>query len=155
MVRYRLQAMLVAVYLFLFMFIVAVSANKSFAGPKVNPGEWTYTMKMKIEGLGVPVPVVPVTFTDCQTRTDASPIETQEMKKAGCKILDEKIVGNLVTYTGRCTQGDSVTDTHYKLIFQSDSMDGTFDQVRKVSGKVQSTATGTFTGKRIGPCKAK
>jgi hypothetical protein len=31
-------------------------------------------------------------------------------------------------------------------------MTGSFDQVRKVSGKVQSTATGTISAKRLGPC---
>jgi hypothetical protein len=74
------------------------------------------------------------------------------MKKAGCKIVNQKISGNNVTYTGRCVSGDSVMDTNYKMNFQGSSMTGSFDQVRKVSGKVQSTATGTISAKRLGPC---
>jgi hypothetical protein len=130
------------------------SAEPSFAAPAINPGNWEYTMKMKIEGLGIPLPQIPVTFTGCITQSNPT-VETPEMKKAGCKIVNQKISGNNVTYTGRCVSGDSVTDTNYKMNYQGSSMTGTFDQVRKVSGKVQSTATGTIGAKRLGPCTQK
>ena len=77
------------------------------------------------------------------------------MKKAGCKIMNQKISGNNVTYTGRCASGDSVTDTNFKMNFQGKSMTGTFDQVSKFRGKVQSTSTGTISAKRLGPCTKK
>jgi len=126
-------------------------AEPACAAPSINPGDWEYTMKMKIEGLGIPIPQIPVTFTGCITETNPT-VETPEMKKAGCKIVNQKISGNNVTYTGRCVSGDSVMDTNYKMNFQGSSMTGSFDQVRKVSGKVQSTATGTISAKRLGPC---
>ena len=134
--------------------LTLVSAAPTFAAPSINPGDWEYTMKMKIEGLGIPLPQIPVTFTGCITQSNPT-VETPEMKKAGCKIVNQKISGNNVTYTGRCVSGDSVTDTNYKMNFQGSSMTGTFDQVRKVSGKVQSTATGTISAKRLGPCTKK
>ncbi len=129
--------------------------NPSMAGPRVNPGEWKYTMKTKIEGLGIPLPAIPVSYRDCVTKSDASPVETPEMKKAGCKIVDPKTRGDTITYTGHCVTSDNIIDTHYKLTFQADSMEGAFDQVRTVGGKIRSTATGTLTGKRIGACEAK
>jgi hypothetical protein len=134
--------------------LTLVSAEPTFAAPSINPGDWEYTMKMKIEGLGIPLPQIPVTFTGCITQSNPT-VETPEMKKAGCKIVNQKISGNNVTYTGRCVTGDNVMDTNYKMNFQGNSMSGTFDQVRKVSGKVQSTATGTISAKRLGPCTKK
>jgi hypothetical protein len=139
--------------LFLF-FLIFASAELAYAAPTINPGNWEYTMKMKIEGLGIPIPQIPVTHTGCITETNPT-VETAEMKKAGCKVVDRKISGNNVTYTGRCVTGDNVMDTNYKMNFQGNSMTGTFDQVRKVSGKVQSTATGTISAKRLGPCTTK
>ncbi|MEX2164617.1 MAG: DUF3617 family protein [Sulfuricaulis sp.] len=136
---------------FTLLLLALVSAVPAFAAPTINPGDWEYSMKMKIEGLGIPIPQIPVTFTGCITEKNPT-VETPEMKKAGCKIVNQKISGNNVTYTGRCVTGDSVTDTNYKMNFQGNSMTGTFDQVRKVSGKVQSTATGTINAKRLGPC---
>ncbi len=134
--------------------LTLASAEPAFAAPSINPGDWEYTMKMKIEGLGIPLPQIPVTFTGCITQSNPT-VETPEMKKAGCKIVNQKISGNNVTYTGRCISGDSVMDTNYKMNFQGNSMTGTFDQVRKVSGKVQSTATGTISAKRLGACTKK
>lgn len=139
--------------LFVLLLTVA-SAEPVFAAPSINPGDWEYAMKMKIEGLGLPLPSIPVKFTGCITQSNPT-VETPEMKKAGCKIVNQKISGNTVTYTGRCVSGDSVTDTNYKMNFQGSSMSGTFDQVRKVSGAVKSTATGTITAKRLGPCTKK
>ena len=129
-------------------------AEPVLAAPSINPGDWEYSMKMKIEGLGMPLPSIPIKFTGCITQSNPT-VETPEMKKAGCKIVNQKISGNTVTYTGRCVSGDSVTDTNYKMNFQGNSMSGTLNQVRKVSGAVKSTATGTITAKRLGPCTKK
>jgi len=75
------------------------------------------------------------------------------MKKSGCKIVDPKIDGNLVTYTGRCVSGETITETYYKLTYKGSEMSGTFDQVRKTGGQSKSTATGTIQGSRVGACK--
>jgi len=136
------------------LFLTLASAEPAFAAPSINPGDWEYTMKMKIEGLGIPLPQIPVTFIGCITQSNPT-VETPEMKKAGCKIVNRKISGNNVSYTGHCVTGDNVIDTNYKMNFQGNSMSGTLDQVRKVSGKVQSTATGTISAKRLGPCTKK
>ena len=131
-----------------------ISANNVVADLKINPGEWKYTMKTKIKGLGIPLPAIPVKFSSCITQSNPV-MQTPEMKKAGCEIVNMKVKGNLVTYTGRCTHGDNVTDTNFKNTYQENSMEGTFDQVSKLAGKVQSTATGTLKGKRVGTCKEK
>ena len=119
---------------------------------EINPGEWKYKMKTKVKGLGIPLPSIPVKFSSCITQSNPV-IQSPEMKKAGCEVINMKVEGNLVTFTGRCTHGDSVTDTNYKNTYQENSMKGTFDQVRKQAGTVQSTATGTLTGKRVGTCQ--
>jgi len=126
---------------------VAASADAT-----INPGEWKMTMKTQIKGLGIPLPSIPVSFTSCITQTN--PVaESPEMKKAGCRIIDPKIDGPRVTYTGRCASGGSITDTHYKLTYTGDEMSGTYDQVRTVGSESRSTATGTISGKRLGACK--
>ena len=134
--------------------ILLFSINNAVGDLKINPGEWKYKMKTKIKGLGIPLPAIPVTFSSCITQSNPV-MQTPEMKKAGCEIVNMKVKGNLVTYTGRCTNGDSVTDTNFKNTYQENSMEGTFDQVSKLAGKVQSTATGTLTGNRVGACKNK
>lgn len=136
-------------------FVLLWVADLSVAGPKIHPGEWKFTMKTKIEGLGIPLPAIPTSFENCVTKTDASPIETPEMKKAGCKIINAKIKGHTITYTGHCVQKDTIVDTHIKATYKVDSMAGSLKQVATASGKVLHTATGTITGTRIGSCKAK
>jgi len=141
------------VSLTLISFVVLSAAMGSVrADARIHPGEWKMSMKTKIKGLGIPLPAIPVKFNSCITQTN--PVaETPEMRKAGCKIVDPKINGSHVTYTGRCVSGESVTETYYKLTYEGDEMSGTYDQVRKLGGKTQSTATGTITGKRMGDCK--
>jgi len=137
---------------FISIIVLSSGVDVARADARVNPGEWKMSMKTKIKGLGIPLPAIPVKFTSCITQKD--PVaETPEMRKAGCKIIDPKVDGGHVTYTGRCVSGESVTETYYKLTYEGDEMSGTFDQVRKLGGQTQSTATGTISGKRLGDCK--
>ncbi len=80
-------------------------------------------------------------------------MQTPEMDKAGCEILHKEAQGNRLTFTVRCEHGDSVTETNYENTYEEDRMEGTFSHVRTVSGKIETTATGTLTGVRLGECK--
>ncbi len=134
--------------------ILALQPQLLHAEPVISPGEWKYTMKTKIEGLGIPLPAIPVKFSACIAHSDPV-VQTPEMREAGCEIVDKEIEGDTVAYSARCVSGDSVTQTNFKNTYQADSMEGSFTQRSEHAGKVQSTATGTLIGKRVGDCQGK
>ena len=134
--------------------LLVIPSQHVLAEPRVSPGEWKYTMKTKIEGLGIPLPAIPVKFSSCVAQSEPV-VQTPEMQKAGCEVVDREVQGNTVAYSVRCASGDSATQTNFTNTYQEDSMEGSFTQKSEHAGKVQSTATGTLVGKRVGDCKEK
>lgn len=119
------------------------------AAPKMNEGEWQFEMQMQMKG--APVNLPPMKFNNCMKPGDLVPKPEQQMKE--CRKSDEKISGNTVSWTMRCTHQNAETETRGTATFNGDTMNGNIDQTLKSGGKVQMTSSGKLVGKRIGPCK--
>lgn len=122
----------------------------AFAAPSIDDGEWEFSMQMEMPGMPVNMP--PLRFSNCLTKND--PIPKQEGKgSSGCKVVDQDVKGDSVSYTMRCSQGDMIMENKGQSTFHGNSMEGTVHQTMKQGGKVMHTSTAKMTAKRIGPCK--
>jgi hypothetical protein len=122
----------------------------AFAAPSIDDGEWEFSMQMEMPGM--PVNMSPLRFSNCLTKND--PIPKQEGKgSSGCKVVDQDVKGDSVSYTMRCSQGDMIMENKGQSTFYGNNMEGTVHQTMKQGGKVMHTSTAKMTAKRIGPCK--
>jgi hypothetical protein len=129
---------------------VFVLPSLASAAPNLENGEWEFTMEM--QSPGTPANMPPFRFKNCVTKSD--PIPKQDGEAAsGCKVVDQSVQGDTVSYTMRCTQGDMVMENKGKTTFHGNRMEGTVHQTMKQGGKVVHTSTAKMTAKRIGPCK--
>jgi hypothetical protein len=126
-------------------------AAAAWATPHYKPGEWKYKWKVHVKVMGLTMPSIPVTVTSC-VKGEHPFLNDPKMKKGNCKMVDPKTEGNKFSYTASCGGNGTVVDTHYKLTFHGDRVDGTFTQTRTTNGKVAGHANGTVEGKRIGSC---
>lgn len=129
-------------------------ATTAWATPPYKAGEWKYHWKVHVKVMGMSMPSIPVTVTSCVEGKHPF-LNDPKMKKGNCRLVDPKTHGNKFSYTASCGSNGTVVDTHYKLNFHGDHVDGTFTQTRTTNGKVRGHANGTVDGKRIGACTKK
>ena len=72
----------------------------AIAGSELNmqEGKWEITTKTEMVGMSMSMP--PMTRTQCLTKKDLVPQDSQQGSE--CKITDTKVVGNTVTWTIKC-----------------------------------------------------
>jgi hypothetical protein len=129
---------------------LAVSAVAQEGGPR--HGRWQVTMEMSMPGMPAGMP--PFTVEQCVTREEAENPEAlvprgpggRGMAPDNCKVLDNKVTGNKVTFAMRCEGADPMTMTGENT-YANNSYQGTV----KMTTKGQ-TMTMKYTGKRLGDC---
>ena len=143
----KVRAVLFSAILFL-----AGSSTLSFAaGIGAQEGEWENTTEMKMEGVSFAIP--PVTVRHCVTEENFVPEGSQ--KGDQCKIKDQRIVGNKVTWSVECIGKDTRTESQAEITYSGDRYKGTMStKFTDKSGKTM-VSTGTMTGRRIGECTDK
>ena len=131
---------------------LAVSSSLCFAaGMNAQEGEWESTMEMKMEGLPFPIP--PVTTKHCVTQENVVPKASEKDDK--CKIKDQRIVGNKVTWSVECIDKDGKSESQGEITYSRDSYKGTMKtRMTDKAGKTM-VSTGIMTGRRIGECTDK
>ncbi len=121
------------------------------AAPSIDDGEWEFTMKMDMPGMPANMP--PVRFSNCLTKSNPIPKQEGQGHGADCKVVDQNVKGDSVSYTMRCTHGDMIMENKGQSTFHGNSMEGTVHQTMKQGGKVMHTSTAKMTAKRVGACK--
>lgn len=126
-----------------------IAPNAIAAEPAIHAGEWEFVMKLDVADVAIELPEV--RFKNCLSPSD--PIPMQRRPAEECKLVRKKIAENSISYTIRCTYGQSVVEDYGKAFFRGDRMQGTLRQVMKEDGKVIRKTTAKMTGKRVGDCK--
>ena len=131
---------------------LAVSSTLCFAaGINAQEGEWENTMEMKMEGVSFAIP--PVTIKHCVTKENLVPKGSEKDDK--CKMKDQKIVGNRVTWSMECIDKDGKSESEGEITYSGSSYKGTMrTKFTDKTGKTMVSA-GTMTGRRIGECTDK
>jgi hypothetical protein len=131
--------------------VVALSIGAFAQGPR-RDGQWE--VKVEREMAGMPMALPPTTMTQCITPEDAkdpSKAAPQMQGRGGrgpqnCKVSDQKIEGNKISWTMKCEGETAMTGTG-EFVYAADSYTGT---IKMETGR--GTMTMKYTGKRLGDC---
>ena len=141
-----LRNVAVLLVLFISLFLAAQ------ASAELKEGLWEYTMKAEMKGMpssNMP----PHTVKQCVTKDNMVPKPKQQPGQE-CKMKEQKVVGNTVTYAMECKNKDGSTmDTKGRMTYKGTSFDGQSTTVMKGMGEAGTMeVTNKMTGKYLGPC---
>ena len=133
--------------------LLAGSTGTSFAaGPDFKEGEWGVSYRMEVVGMPFPMPPITARKTMCLDKNNYVPDNSQQGQE--CKISDQKVNGNTVTWTMRCRAQERTIEGHGKITYNGDRYDGVMD-AKLISTDSQAPAVGykyTMQGQRVGAC---
>lgn len=121
------------------------------AEPNMQEGKWEISGEMRLEGVPVPMPLVPVKFTQCLTKKDLVPYE--KGKYQDCKMIDNKIEGNVVSWVMECKDKNGVTESTGRVTYKGNTFSGAAHNVSTDAKKRKTASTLQMSGKRIGDCE--
>ncbi len=128
---------------------LSVCATMTLAEIKEGMWEIKTTMEMK----GMPAQMPPTTTRTCISKNDMVPKPGPQGKgqEQECKIKDQKVTGDTVTYAMECTgKGGATTTISGSMTYKGDSMEGTTNM--KISGPASMEMATKMSGKYIGAC---
>ena len=131
--------------------LLAVGTAALIAQGGMRPGRWETTMQMEMAGSPVQMP--PMKQTRCVTPAEAKdPSLLQSGPPGGrggkndCKVSDQKMSGNTMSWKIACTSPDAMTGTG-EMTFADDSYTGTMKM-----NMAQGAMSMKMEGKRLGDC---
>ncbi len=113
----------------------------------MEDGQWEITMTTEMPGMPFTPP--PMKYKTCVTKENMVP--QQQQKNQDCKMLENKVSGNTVTWLMECTSKEGSTRSKGKITYADNGMDGSFLTTVK-DGKETMEMKSTMKGKRLGPC---
>ncbi|HEX7043801.1 MAG TPA: DUF3617 family protein [Burkholderiales bacterium] len=129
-----------------------LSAAGAFAAPNFDEGLWEFEMKMAVPGVSVAIP--PVRYSQCLTRTNMVPSQPEQQGlPMKCEDRKPSVKGDTVSWTMRCTDGDTVMEGSGQVTYRGNRMHGSFKSTMRAKGRPGQTVTNEISGRRIGPCK--
>lgn len=133
--------------------LLAGSAGAVFAaGPDFKEGEWSVSYRMEVVGMPFPMPPITARKTMCLNKNNYVPDNSQQGQE--CKISDQKVNGNTVTWTMRCRAQERTIEGFGKITYQGDRYDGAMD-AKLISNDNSGPAVSykyTMQGQRLGAC---
>jgi len=131
--------------------LLAVGTAALIAQGGMRPGRWETTMQMEMAGSPVQMPAMKQ--TRCVTPAEAKdPSSLQSGPPGGrggkndCKVSDQKMSGNTMSWKIACTSPDAMTGTG-EMTFADDSYTGTMKM-----NMAQGAMSMKMEGKRLGDC---
>ena len=125
------------------------------AQPRMRPGQWEVSMQMAMPNMpaGFQMPVQ--TMTSCITPEQANDPANAAPRQGGrgrggkddCKMTDQKVTGNTITYSMTCTSPEKMTATGEMTFTGDDSYTNNLKLAM-----AQGEMTMKMTGKRTGDC---
>ena len=116
----------------------------------MREGNWE--VKMQMEMTGMPMKMPEQTTMRCVTAEDLKnpggtlPVPAGRGNDSSCKVSDQKVDGNTVTWKMACS-GQNMTGDG-KMVFSGDTYTSTMNMTMPQGGM-----TIKYTGKRVGDCK--
>lgn len=122
------------------------------AAPDFKEGEWGTRYRMEMVGAPFPMPPITVRKTACLTRSNYVPDTAQQGQD--CKVSDQKVSGNTVTWTMHCKTPQGSIEGQGKISYKKESYSGTMEA--RFTGVDMSAAPMTYRytmeGERLGAC---
>jgi hypothetical protein len=131
--------------LVLFAVVLLCSGGTANSAPvDMKDGEWEVTSETSMTMGTMSMPSMTSKMTHCITRDD--PVPASEKEK-DCKVVDQKVVGNTVSWRVVCKDGEGEGEITYR----GTSYKGTF-RMKMAEGGETMTMNTKLSGKYLGPC---
>ena len=131
--------------------VVLALALVTVGSAEIKEGLWEITTTSEMKG--VPIQLPPTTTKQCITKKDLVP--RSEIQETGheCRIKDQKVSGDTVTYIVECKdQGGNVIDISGKTIYKGNVFDGITNTTVKTKEQGTMQMKSTTSGRYTGPC---
>jgi hypothetical protein len=130
--------------------ILFSSACATMALAEMKEGLWEIKTTMEMKGMPIKMPAT--TSRSCISKNDMVPKPSaQRGQQQECKIKEQKITGDTVTYAMECTGKDGMAaEISGEITYKEDSMEGTYTM--KVQSPSPMEMSSKMTGKYVGPC---
>ena len=131
---------------------IFLGGTSAFAGVNLHEGLWEITTKMEIEGMPMKMP--PRKHTQCLTNKNMlkTMVPKEQAQEEECKITDQKISGNTVTWAMKCSGKDAM-DVTGKTTYHGDTFEGTITMISNDPDEGKMKMINHISGKRVGECK--
>jgi hypothetical protein len=146
------ETMLIRALKFLPLLLVGSTATAFAAGPDFKEGKWDVSYQMEVVGMPFTMPPISARKTTCLDKNNYVPDNSQQGQE--CKVSDQKVNGNTVTWTMRCRAQQRTIEGQGKITYHGDRYDGVMD-AKLISDDNQGPAVGykyTMQGQRLGAC---
>jgi len=122
----------------------------TIAMAEIKEGLWEITTSMEMPGMPVKMPAA--TMRTCISKNDMVPKPSAPKgQEQDCKMKDQNISGNTVSYSMECKGKDgSTTEMSGKMTYTGDTMEGT--TTIKIGAPTPMEMSSKMTGKYVGPC---
>ena len=138
----------------LFVLLVACSAGNAVAAvsPDFNEGEWGVNYRMEVVGMPFPMPPITTKKTMCLTKKNYVPDTAQQGQD--CKISDQKVSGNTVTWAMHCQTKEGKVEGQGKITYKGERYDGVMDAqlISSANPDMPIRYKYTMDGQRLGAC---
>jgi hypothetical protein len=128
--------------------LMTVYAMTCTAAPDVKPGLWETTVKMEMPGMPMAIP--PTVHRHCVTEQDLVP--KPERPGEECRIVDQAVSGNTVTWRVGCDTQDMKADGTGEIIYSGDTYRGRIVMHMQQAGMGAMTMNQSLEGRWVGPC---
>ena len=131
---------------------IFLGGTSALAGVNLHEGLWEITTKMEIEGMPMKMP--PRKHTQCLTNKNMlkTMVPKEQAQEEECKITDQKISGNTVTWAMKCSGKDAM-DVTGKTTYHGDTFEGTITMISNDPDEGKTKIINHVSGKRVGECK--
>jgi len=139
--------------LFLTLWLAGSTGSAYAAGPDFKEGEWVVSYRMEVVGMPFPMPPITTRKNMCLNKDNYVPDNSQQGQE--CKVSDQKVNGNTVTWTMRCRAQERTIEGHGKITYKGDRYDGAMD-AKLISNDYSGPTVGykyTMQGQRLGVCR--
>ncbi|MCX5810093.1 MAG: DUF3617 family protein [Proteobacteria bacterium] len=128
-----------------------VLAWVSAGSAEIKEGLWEITTTSEMKG--VPVQLPPSTLQQCITKKDLVPKSDLQGAGQDCRIKDEKVGSNTVSYVVECKDKDgNIIEISGKTNYRGNVFDGAATTTVKTKDQGTMQMTSTTLGRYIGPC---
>lgn len=122
----------------------------AFSGPvlaEIRYGNWQMEIRIQVNGIYADQRV----YRHTQCLTPEAPIPRGYLQQLSCRIEEQTIRRNTVTWQASCFSPEGTLQQIGKLRFQRNTFEGKVN-LRQVDASVSSTVTHDLRGRRLGDC---
>ena len=126
--------------------------TSALAGVSLHEGLWEITTQMEMQGMPMKVPARK--HTQCLTKENMlkTMVPKEQARDEECKIIDQKISGDTLTWVMKCS-GEDAMEVTGKTTYRGDTFEGTITMISNDPEEGQMKMINHISGKRKGECK--